>query len=113
MAELSTNTQPSVIDEITSKLTDIKDKIKQSGITTTMFNELSSNAKILQGKLDELLQKKGLYTQSDINDAYDVLQEFKRKEMERESRKSINRAITYILIVGVVVGGLYLLSKRK
>jgi len=111
--ELSTNNQPSIIDDITSKLTDIKDKIKASGITTTAFNELTNNAKLLQSKLDELLQKKGLYSQSDINDAYSVLQDYKRKELEMENKKSMNRTIVYAVVIGLAIFGLYRYAKKK
>jgi hypothetical protein len=55
--------------------------------------------------LDELLNKKGLITQSDVNDAYTTLQEYKRREMEILSKKSNRKLIIYgaLGILGIVV----------
>ena len=102
----------SVIDEIKSKLTEVKDKLKSENVSSVVFTELSTNAKSLQNKLDELLSKKGLITQSDVNDAYTTLQEFKRKEMEILSKKSKNKLIVYVAIgvLGYVI--LYKLLKK-
>tara|TARA_R110000868_G_scaffold101361_4_gene279104 strand:+ start:11455 stop:11775 length:321 start_codon:yes stop_codon:yes gene_type:complete len=94
-----------IIDELKSKLTEVKDKLKNEKVTSIVFNELSTNAKLLQNKLDELLNKKGLISQSDVNDAYATLQEFKRREMEILSKKSKNTLIIYgvIGVLGIVL----------
>ena len=94
-----------IIDELKSKLTEVKDKLKDEKVTSVVFTELSSNAKLLQSKLDELLNKKGLITQSDVNDAYTTLQEYKRREMEILSKKSNRKLIIYgaLGILGIVV----------
>lgn len=107
------STQLTIIDEIKGKLTDIKDKLKSGNISEVVFTELTSGAKTLQGTLDDLLRKKGILTQSDINNAYEVLQDYKRNELEREARKSKRKFIIYtLLIVGVGVGA-YMYFKRK
>jgi hypothetical protein len=99
------NQQLTIIEEFESKLTDIKDKLKSEGITSVVFNELSSNAKLLQTKLDELLRKKGIMTQSDIDDAYATLSEYKRKELELMNKKATTKAIVYgsIVVLGIVL----------
>jgi len=95
----------SVIDELKSKLTEVKDKLKNEKVTSVVFNELSTNAKLLQKKLDELLGKKGLISQSDVNDAYTTLQEYKRREMEILSKKSQKTLLIYgvLGVLGIVV----------
>jgi DNA repair exonuclease SbcCD ATPase subunit len=97
----------SVVNEIKSLLTEAKDKLKSDDLSSEVFTQVSNNAKLLQNKLDELLNKKGLYTQSDVNDAYLTIQEYKRKELELMSKKSKNKLILYsalgVLVVVVLV----------
>ena len=103
-----------IIDQIKSRLAEIKDKLKEEGVTAVIFGELSKNAKLLQDKLDELNKKRGLLTQSDVNDAYATLQEVKRNELEAESKKARNKMILYIAIGVAIVGGLvYYLKDKK
>jgi hypothetical protein len=106
-------TKPTIIEDLVSKLTDIKDKIKGGSIDALVFEKLSQNAKTIQDKLNELLGKKGFYTQSEINDAYATLQEIQRKELEAESKKAMKRLAIYSGIGVVVIVGLYLILKRK
>ena len=107
------DTQITVVDEIKSTLANIKDRLKTEGVSNVVFTELTNNAKMLQGKLDELMSKAGLFTQSDINDAYAVLQEYKRKELEAEAKKSRNRAIAYVGVGIFLVLGIRYILKRK
>lgn len=105
--------EPTIIDDIKAKLTDIKDKLKSGNISEVVFTELTSGAKTLQSTLDDLLRKRGILTQSDVNDAYEVLQDYKRKELENEAKKSQRKFIIYtLLIVGIGVGA-YMYFKRK
>jgi hypothetical protein len=106
-------TKPTIIEDLLSKLTDIKDRIKSGSVDAFVFEKLSQNAKTIQDKLNDLLGKKGFYTQSDINDAYTTLQEIQRKELEIESKKSMKRLAIYGGIGVVVFVGLYLILKRK
>ena len=106
-------TQPSIIDELRAKLSDIKDKLKESNLTSVAFDELTSNAKLLQDKLNDLFQKKGFYTQSDLNDAYEVLKQAKRKELELMNKKANKTLIIYLSIfLGIGIGAYYLLKKK-
>jgi hypothetical protein len=109
----TTNTQLSVVDELKLQINEIKDRIKQGELSNDVFSTLSVGAKVLQSKLDNLLNKKGLYTQSDVNDAYASMQEIKRKNLEIESIKSKYRLYIY-LGVGLALGvGIYLYVKNK
>jgi hypothetical protein len=107
------DTLPSIIDELSAKLSNIKDKLKENNLTSIAFDELTSNAKLIQDKLNDLFQKKGFYTQSDINDAYEVLKEAKRKELELMKKKANKKLIIYSsIILGIGIGA-YLLFKKK
>jgi hypothetical protein len=109
----TTNNQPSIVDEIIGKITDIKDKIKEGGLSQTAFNELTNNAKLLQDKLNLLLNNKGFYNNTEVNDAYETLREVKRKEFESETKKARNKAIMYLGIGLLVVIGGYIYFKKK
>lgn len=97
----------SVVNDIKSLLTEAKDKLKNEKLSSVVFTQVSNNAKILQNKLDELLNKKGLYTQSDINDAYITIQDYKRKQMELMSKSSKKRMIVYgaigVLVIAILI----------
>lgn len=103
-----------VITDLYSKLTDIKDKIKERGITQTLFDSLTAQAKVIQDKLNELLAKQGVLSQSDISSGYETLQSVQRREMQQMSNKARNRAILFsVLIVGGVLGAYFLLKRKK
>lgn len=109
----ATKTQLSVIDELKIQINEIKDKIKQGELSNDVFDTLSKGAKVLQNKLDNLLTKRGFYTQSDVNDAYVSLQEVKRKTMEIENVKSKYRLYIYLGAILFLGTGIYLYTKNK
>jgi hypothetical protein len=113
MEEITTNNQLSIVDELKNKIGDIKDRIKSGGLSNTVFVELTTNAKLLQEKLDSILNKFGAITQSEINDAYIVLQNVKRSELEALSKKDSNRVGVYLLIGIALIVGVYLYKKNK
>jgi hypothetical protein len=109
----TTENQLSIVEQLKGVLTDIKDKINKGGISSTVFGELSTNAKVIQDKLNEVLQKRGVLTQSDINDAYMVLQEQQKKMLEQQSKKEASRVAIYVLLGVILIGGIYIYSNRK
>jgi hypothetical protein len=100
----------SVVNDIKSLLTEAKDKLKNEQLSSVVFTQVSNNAKLLQSKLDELLNKKGLYTQSDVNDAYLTIQEYKRRELELMSKTSKKKLIMYgaisVLVIAIIIKAL-------
>lgn len=111
--EKATNTQLSVIDELKMQINEIKDRIKQGELTDDVFSTLTVGAKVLQSKLDNLLRKGGVYTQSDVNDAYATMQEIKRKNLEIESLKSKYRLYIYLGVALALGVGIYIYVKNK
>jgi hypothetical protein len=104
---------PSIIEQLMSKLTDIKDKLKGGNIDGVIFESLSKNAKLIQDKINDLIKKKGFYTQSDINDAYETLQSVERSELQKESKKAMKRLIIYGGIGVALIVGLIIILKKK
>lgn len=101
-----------IVEQIKLKINEIKDEIKREGVTSTVFSQLSKNAKTLQDKLNELLSKT-ILTQSDVNDAYETLQKIKREELERLSNRSKKNTIIFLAIGGLAIYGLYKLLKSE
>jgi LPXTG-motif cell wall-anchored protein len=111
MAE-STNSQPSIVDKLKSKLSDLKDRLKEGNLTSSVFNDLSGSAKEIQDKLNEILAKNGVLTSADIEDAYKLLQDKERGFYEKKMKSNTTKlyVVLGLLIVG---GGLYWYKKNK
>jgi LPXTG-motif cell wall-anchored protein len=105
--------QLSIVDQLKAKLNELKDKIKEGGLHSAVYTEISNNAKLIQDKLNELLSKKGLLSQSDVNDAYSVIQDVKRSELESQSKKSSTKLLIYVGAAILIIGGVLFYKKRK
>ena len=105
--------QPSVIEDLLVKITEIMDVIKEGKVDAFVFENLSKNAKLLQDKVNELREKQGIYNQSDIDDAYALLQKVKRDELSQESKKSMKRLLSFTALGLAVIFGAYILFKMK
>ena len=102
-----------VLNQLRGRLNEIKDKIKQEGISNTLFDELTANAKQIQTKLDEALRKGGLLTQEDANEAFLILESQRKEELKKQYKKSTIRAAVIIVGTLLVVGGLFYYVKNK
>lgn len=110
---MESTSKMSVINELKSTFTDIKDKLKKENVTKEVFDELTTNAKDIQDKINELLQKKGVLTQSDINDASILVQKQKRSELQSLNSNTNKNIIFYSLLIGGILIGFYLYKKYK
>lgn len=111
--EIATNNQLTIVDELRNKIGDIKDRIKGEGVSNVVFNELTTQAKLLQGKLDGIMNKGGLFTQSDVNDAYEALRQIKKRELEIDSKKSFRNLYIYVGVALLIGAGLFIYLKKK
>ena len=105
--------QLEIVDKLRSELNTIKDKIKQGGLSNVAFDTLSQDAKKLQDKINDILSKNGVLTQSDINDAYAIMQSVKRGELENMSNKSKRNFYIYLGIGVLFAFGLYYYNKKN
>jgi beta-N-acetylglucosaminidase len=104
--------QLTVYDELKNLLTSIKDKIKTSNMEKSVFLELTKSAKIIQEKLNDLLKKKGVLTQSDIDDAYIILQEQQREVFEKKIKNN-NKKILIFSVIGIALISYFYFYKKK
>ena len=105
--------QLSIIDQLKAKLNELKDRIKGGNLAIDVYTEVASSAKLLQDKLNELLAKKGLLTQSDVNDAYAVIQDVKRTELANSNKKSFKKLYIYGALGIIVIAGIIMYKKRN
>lgn len=104
---------PTIVDELIVKLTEIKDTLRTGNVDAFVFENLTKNAKTIQDKVNDLMTKKGFYTQSDLNDAYATLQEIKRGELAEENKKAMKRLIGYSVLGVAIFIGIYVILKKK
>lgn len=97
----------SIINQLKSKLAEIKDRIKGEGVSSVVFGELTANAKEIQSKLDEILRAGGVLTEQQKNEAYLILQEQEKREIKNRYKKDSNRmiaiAVGFILLTGAII----------
>lgn len=104
--------QLTVFDELKNLLSSIKDKIKTNNLENSVFLELTKSAKIIQEKLNDLLKKKGILTQSDIDDAYVILQKQQKEVFEKKVKKN-NKKILIFSLIGIALISYFYLYKKK
>lgn len=104
--------QLTVFDELKNLLSSIKDKIKTNNLENSVFLELTKSAKIIQEKLNDLFKNKGILTQSDIDDAYVILQEQQKEVFEKKIKKN-NKKILIFSLIGIALISYFYLYKKK
>lgn len=102
-----------IVADLKNNLSDIKDTLKTGNISDDLFGVLSNKAKTVQDKLDILLNKKGVLTQTEIDEAYRVARETQKNELANASRKAMKKAIIYVGIVALIIGGLLYYKRKK
>jgi hypothetical protein len=102
-----------IVSDLKNNLTDIKDTLKTGNISDDLFGVLSNKAKKVQDKLDVLLNQKGILTQTDIDEAYRVARETQKNELANASKKATKKAIIYLGIVAIIIGGLLYYKRKK
>jgi len=113
MAIETQNTQLSVLDQLKLKYDELNAKIKLQGLSKTVFDTIASDAQKIQDKLNELFAKKGVLTQSDINDAYAILQEQQRKELADNVAANKKKFIIFGVVIVVAIVGFIVYKKIK
>ena len=102
-----------IVSDLKNNLTDIKDTLKTGNISDDLFGVLSNKAKKVQDKLDVLLNQKGILTQTDIDEAYRVARETQKNELANATKKATRKAIIYMGIVALIIGGLLYYKRKK
>jgi len=89
------------------------EKAASSDITTKIADTLTENSDKIQSIVNNLLQKKGLITQQELDSLDELVKKTKLKMLQEDSVKSISKYGLYIAIVFFAFGTLWLITKDK
>jgi len=103
----------SIIESIKAQLASTGDKISNSGIYTKVKEALVASKNELQDVLNNILAKKGVLTQSDVDAANAAIRKAKQDELDAEAKKYKHKFIMLGIGVAVFAGGLYLYFHHK
>lgn len=109
---ITNNERQSVVNQLNARLSEIKDKIKEEGVSTALFDELTANAKDIQTKLDNIFRKGGLLTEREKNEAIAMLEEQKKAELKKQYRRTTTRTIAIVLVGALIIAGLFTYVKK-
>ena len=100
-----------VVTDLKFEIGNIQEKIKNQGLGSVAYEQLSANRDSLQTLLNNLLMKKNVITDKEYDDAYEQLRITRKKNLQVDFYKSKN----WMYIVGgiVVIAGFIYLYKRS
>jgi hypothetical protein len=107
------NNDQAIIDQLKSEINIIKDNLKEEGISTDKFDLLTKSAKILQDKLEQVMNKGGILTEKEKQDVYTTIQNTKRGDMAKMSAKSKRNLYLYLGIFVLVGVAIYVYTKKS
>jgi polyhydroxyalkanoate synthesis regulator phasin len=87
------------------------EKAASSDITTKIADTLTENSDKIQSIVNNLLQKKGLITQQELDSLDELVKQTKLKMLQEDSIRSISKYGLYIAIVLFAFGTLWLITK--
>lgn len=102
-----------VQNDLSTELERIKDDIKKYGVLSVLFNKLSERRNLLQQKLDEIANKKGILTNEELYDAQILAATAKAQSLKNENKKTIRNGIIYISGFVVVIFGIWYFTIKK
>lgn len=100
--------------DLSTELENVKEDIKKYGVFSVLFNKLSQRRDLLQQKLDEIANKKGILTKEELYDAQILAATAKTQALKKENAKTIRNGLLYIGgFVAVIVGIWYFTIKKN
>jgi hypothetical protein len=99
-----------IIQSIISEINEIRNAIKSKQFGQYTLQEIYQREKVLQTKLNELLTKKNVLTETEADKLYEQL----RLQKKESLASKLGKGYTAIILVTVVIGvGLYFALKKK
>lgn len=103
-----------LIEELKKELANIKESINKQGVAPTVLDQLTKRSKTIQDALNNILSKKGVLTDAEKQEAYNLLQKEKREQIEAMNKQAKKRFYIYVgsgvLLIGLAV---FLLRKKR
>jgi hypothetical protein len=102
-----------VTTDLSAELQNIKEDIKKYGVFSFLFKKLSERRDVLQNKLDEIANKKGILTKEELYDAQILAATSKAQALKNENKKTVRNGIMYISGFVVVIFGVWYFTIKK
>ena len=102
-----------IVDELQNEILNIGKAIKEKKYGTAVFGVIQQKQVELQNILNKFLEKKGIITPSETNNALNILNTSKRARLEQDYYGGIKKTTWYLIGLGVIGIGAYFLIKRK
>jgi hypothetical protein len=103
-----------LLDEVKSELSNVSDSLSKGQYGKVVTDVLTKNQQTLQGLLDSLMQKKGVITPKETNNALDILNTSKKARLQEDYVMGVKAGtfylISFVLLAGV---GFYIYKKYK
>jgi hypothetical protein len=99
-----------IIKDILAELSLIKDAIQNKKLDQLTRDKLFEKQSVLQSKLNELLKKKGILTDTESDKLYQELRLQKRNLLESQSKRGYT---AFYIGAGILIIGLYFAFKKK
>jgi hypothetical protein len=103
-----------LVDELQNEILKIGTAIKEKKYGTAIFGIIQQKQVELQDILNKFLEKKGIITPSETNNALNVLSSSKRARLEQDYYGGIKKTTWYLIGLGVIgIGAYFLIKKNK
>lgn len=112
MAETLTRQESQqLIEDLKAEAVRLQDVIASKNLEGYTLSVLEEKKSAIQDKLSQLLKKKGLITEDDYNDSYELIRRKKSQTLLDLNKKSKVNLVLGILVLGVVA--VYLFKNKK
>ena len=102
-----------VINDLNKEFERIQREIKNGNLFGAAMDTLKQKSTLIQSKLNDLLKKKGLITEEDFNDSYNLIRAKSESELitlQKRAKKNTTMFLVSAVAAGVI---LYLLLRKK
>lgn len=102
-----------VINDLKKEFDRIQSEVKNGNLFGAAVDTLKQKSDLIQSKLNELLKKRGLITEEDFNESYNLIRAKSENELlnlQRKAKKNTTIFLVSALAAGVI---LYLLLRKK
>jgi len=104
------NNKEQILKDILYELSLIKDAIANKKLDQLTINKLVEKQALLQSKLNELLKKKGILTDTEADKLYEELRLEKKNLLESQSKRGYT---AFYVGAAIIIVGLYFALKKK
>lgn len=103
-----------LINEVKSEINSLNNELKNNTLTEDGGNVVRSVRDELQKILNGLFEKKGVVTPQETDKILDVLDDSKRKRLQKDFYSGMKKTTIYIIAFSaIIIGGYYYMKTRQ